>query len=88
MTSTPSPTPAQTSLLLASEDDDKNEEKGEGGEIEPENDFGMDLKLGSSELGGLGSLDIDVALMTTSSLPDDPFAPLPNTSNSDQLTSS
>ena len=47
-----------------------------------------DLKLDSSDLGGLGSLDIDIDLITTSKLPDDPFAPLPNTSNSVQLTSS
>ena len=49
---------------------------------------GTDLKLDSSDLGGLGTLDIDIDLITTSKLPDDPFAPLPNTSNSVQLTSS
>lgn len=47
-----------------------------------------DLKLDSSDLGGLGTLDIDIDLITTSKLPDDPFAPLPSTSNSVQLTSS
>lgn len=49
---------------------------------------GTDLKLDSGDLGGLGSFDIDIDLITTSKLPDDPFAPLPNTSNSVQLTSS
>ena len=52
------------------------------------NGVGTDLKLDTSDLGGLGSLDIDIDLMTTSTLPDDPFAPLSNTSNSVQLTSS
>jgi hypothetical protein len=57
--------------------------------VSPEvNGIGTDLKLDSGGLGGLGSLDIDIDLMTTSKLPDDPFAPLPNTSNSVQLTSS
>ena len=87
MTSTPSPTPVQTSAELGS---------GEGGRESVEEvattlpEVGgagtTDLKLDTSDLSGLGSLDIDVELMTTSTLPDDPFAPLPNTSV--QLTSS
>lgn len=87
LTSTPSPTPAQTSAELGS---------GEGGRESVEEvattlpEVGgagtTDLKLDTSDLSGLGSLDIDVELMTTSTLPDDPFAPLPNTSV--QLTSS
>lgn len=86
LASTPSPIPAQTSAIPS---------EGSGGEREvaatlPEvNGVGMtDLKLDSSDFGGIGSLDIDIDLMTTSALPDDPFAPLPNTSNSVQLTSS
>ena len=81
MTSTPSPTPGQTSVSETKELDTV-----EQGTLS--DDIGSDLKLGTSGFGGLGSLDIDVDLMTTSTLPDDPFAPLPNTSNSTQLIES
>ena len=78
LTSTPSPIPAQTFV---------SETKDELDTVEPVVPS-EDLKLGTSDFGGLGSLDIDIDLMTTSALPDDPFAPLPSTSNSAQLTES
>ena len=92
LTSTPSPVPAQTSAIL-SEPAGSGEGARETTEVvaalSPEvSGVGTDLKLDTNDIGGLGTLDIDIDLMTTSTLPDDPFAPLPNTSNQVQLTSS
>lgn len=84
MTSTPSPTPVDQTSAMTPEGD-------EGGKVSaslPKVNGGTDLEPNKSDFGELGSLDIDVDLLTTSVLPDDPFAPLPNTSNSIQLASS
>ena len=89
LTSTPSPSPAQTSAIVSEGSGEGGREPIEAAATLPEvNGIGTDFKLDTSDLGGLGSLNIDIDLMTTSTLPDDPFAPLPNTSNSVQLTSS
>lgn len=77
LTSTPSPTSALTTIS------ESKDELGTAEPVAPSED-----RLGTSGFGGLGSLDIDVDLLTTSALPDDPFAPLPSTSNSAQLTES
>ena len=93
MTSTPSPTPAQTSSSPVNEQEPPPASNLEG----KESPFGLaaatgqdetDIKFGNGDLGALGSLDIDIALLTTSDLPDDPFAPLTNTSNSPEVPSS
>ena len=91
MTSTPSPTPAQTSPTLLTIEENEKEGGEENVPTKPAmtvEDVGMDIKLDTSDFSDLGAFDIDIDLMTTSALPDDPFAPLPNTSNSDQPTSS
>ena len=89
MTSTPSPTPAQTSAALFTEEEGGARQDSEpaataAAAAEAEDEIDVN-KLGTGDFSGL---DIDVDLMTTSALPDDPFAPLPNTSDSTQLTSS